>query len=338
MQAAHAPGGGASDWLAGSIHGPPGLDSLSSAGGGSGSGGGPHAFGGVGAADAGQGQGQSAAQSRAQLLEVLLDEELLEGVDPLDCVGIPPHEDPAADAELEPDRERERERELREAGAGRRPFSWGRLGGHTAHNGHGYDDEERAGGGFGSSSSRGLGMLHRVSRPDPAADVVCVTFGAPRVGNHVFARQYNARVPYTWRVCFDGDIVTSMPPKVAPNGCCGVAFYKHVGIETVVDFAGNVMVDPSFVERSLRTSAKTSLRAHRMASYRRALIHARRNEGLRQWREWVLAEALPPFAWEAVLNAAVGYCLAAAADADDGDAGDEEAKPIAAAAVVHSAI
>jgi len=32
---------------------------------------------------------------------------------------------------------------------------------------------------------------------------------------------------------------------------------------------------------------RTSLAAHRMSSYRRALIHARRNEGLLQFRQWV---------------------------------------------------
>ena len=31
-------------------------------------------------------------------------------------------------------------------------------------------------------------------------DVSCYTFGAPRVGNHAFARQYNALVPDTWSI------------------------------------------------------------------------------------------------------------------------------------------
>ncbi len=31
-------------------------------------------------------------------------------------------------------------------------------------------------------------------------DVSCYTFGAPRVGNHAFARQYDAVVPDTWNI------------------------------------------------------------------------------------------------------------------------------------------
>ena len=31
-------------------------------------------------------------------------------------------------------------------------------------------------------------------------DVSCYTFGAPRVGNHAFARQYDATVPDTWNI------------------------------------------------------------------------------------------------------------------------------------------
>ena len=34
-------------------------------------------------------------------------------------------------------------------------------------------------------------------------DVACYTFGAPRAGNHAFARQYNALVPDTWSIIND---------------------------------------------------------------------------------------------------------------------------------------
>ena len=34
-------------------------------------------------------------------------------------------------------------------------------------------------------------------------DVACYTFGAPRVGNHAFARQYDATVPDTWSIIND---------------------------------------------------------------------------------------------------------------------------------------
>ena len=31
-------------------------------------------------------------------------------------------------------------------------------------------------------------------------EVVCYTFGAPRTGNHAFARDYNHMVPDTWSI------------------------------------------------------------------------------------------------------------------------------------------
>ena len=36
-----------------------------------------------------------------------------------------------------------------------------------------------------------------------AVDVVCYSFGAPRTGNHAFARDYNRMVPDTWSVIND---------------------------------------------------------------------------------------------------------------------------------------
>ena len=40
--------------------------------------------------------------------------------------------------------------------------------------------------------------------PDTAKlDISCYTFGAPRTGNHAFAREYNKAVPDTWGVIND---------------------------------------------------------------------------------------------------------------------------------------
>jgi Lipase (class 3) len=178
-------------------------------------------------------------------IEILLDDDVLEGEDPLDCVGIPPSEDPSFDSEL---------------------F---------------IGNEDGA-------------------RVDTHRDVVCYTFGAPRVGNAQFARLYNSRCPWTFRVVFDGDFITSLPPKIVASGC-RLAFYKHLGNEAWVDGAGNCIIDPSALERSFRVKAKTSFRAHRMASYRRALVNARRNEGLQQFREFALSKLLPPSTWGALL-------------------------------------
>ena len=40
--------------------------------------------------------------------------------------------------------------------------------------------------------------------PDHAKlDISCYTFGAPRTGNHAFAREYNEAVPDTWGIIND---------------------------------------------------------------------------------------------------------------------------------------
>lgn len=90
-------------------------------------------------------------------------------------------------------------------------------------------------------------------------------------------------IPFTFRCVYDGDVIAAVPKLLY--------LYKHVGVEVWLDAYGNVVIDPSFVEQTFRTKTRTSLAAHRMSSYRRALIHARRNEGLLQFRQW-LAEVL----------------------------------------------
>ena len=39
--------------------------------------------------------------------------------------------------------------------------------------------------------------------PEPMVDLSCYVFGAPRTGNHAFAREYNAAVPDTWSIIND---------------------------------------------------------------------------------------------------------------------------------------
>ena len=44
----------------------------------------------------------------------------------------------------------------------------------------------------------------RRAHPDRSAlDISCYTFGAPRTGNHAFARDYNAAVEDTWSIIND---------------------------------------------------------------------------------------------------------------------------------------
>jgi hypothetical protein len=61
----------------------------------------------------------------------------------------------------------------------------------------------------------------------------------------------------------DGDIVSGVPKTG----------YKHSGTEIIVDAlgAGSIIIDPSFVEKMLRTSNKTSMSVHSLVIYRRGL-------------------------------------------------------------------
>lgn len=116
-------------------------------------------------------------------------------------------------------------------------------------------------------------------------DVTLVTFGAPRVGNAIFAALANRRVPRAFRLVHDGDLVTGIPSLLG--------LYKHCGIEVWLDPLGNTIVAPSFVEKQFRASARTSVFAHRMSAYRRGLLFARRNEGLPQFHAWATSRLHP---------------------------------------------
>lgn len=46
----------------------------------------------------------------------------------------------------------------------------------------------------------------------PGKEIVCYTFGAPKVGNAAFVKSYNKRVPGTFRVVNFGDYIADLPP------------------------------------------------------------------------------------------------------------------------------
>ncbi|KAH8086192.1 phospholipase [Aureococcus anophagefferens] len=93
----------------------------------------------------------------------------------------------------------------------------------------------------------------------------CYTFGSPRVGNHIWARTFDALVPDAYRVVADGDVVPAVPR------CC----FRHGGTPVVVDpkarAAGFLIVDPSFIEQSLALSYSRKLAPHKLAGYVRGL-------------------------------------------------------------------
>lgn len=62
-----------------------------------------------------------------------------------------------------------------------------------------------------------------LARKLKSIEVVCYTFGAPRTGNHNFARDYNGMVPDTWSII--NDQVTSF--GVESSICCPVGDARH---------------------------------------------------------------------------------------------------------------
>jgi len=90
-------------------------------------------------------------------------------------------------------------------------------------------------------------------------------YGSPRVGNRKFAEYYNKRVPDSFRVIVDGDIVPTLPFSLLA--------YKHVSTLVVVDAEGfgSIIIDPSDVEKKLRTRSKTSANYHQLIFYKNAL-------------------------------------------------------------------
>ncbi|CAM9503707.1 unnamed protein product [Phaeothamnion confervicola] len=95
--------------------------------------------------------------------------------------------------------------------------------------------------------------------------IVMYNFGSPRVGDAFFQRRYNRLVPESYRVVCDGDFIAGMPP--ARLG------YVHVGRTAVVDKAGSgsLLIDPSLLETSFKTSRNYYLTSHLFDAYTRAL-------------------------------------------------------------------
>ena len=62
---------------------------------------------------------------------------------------------------------------------------------------------------------------------NPNENIECATYGCPRVGNKGFVESYNKRVPSTWRVEYESDIITMAPPKFWG--------FEHVGEQLFIE-------------------------------------------------------------------------------------------------------
>ena len=68
---------------------------------------------------------------------------------------------------------------------------------------HAHTRRRSAGHSLGGALATLAALGIRQACPTDMVDVSCYTFGAPRTGNHAFAREYNAAVPDTWSIIND---------------------------------------------------------------------------------------------------------------------------------------
>ncbi|KAK9809004.1 hypothetical protein WJX72_007782 [[Myrmecia] bisecta] len=103
-----------------------------------------------------------------------------------------------------------------------------------------------------------------IAQAYPAAALQVYTYGAPRTGNHAFARAYEAAVPDTWSVINLDDPVTSMG-KFA-------CLYKRPGLRVMISPRGDMLVRPSIIEQRIELMhGRLRLKDHYLESYRAAL-------------------------------------------------------------------
>lgn len=97
--------------------------------------------------------------------------------------------------------------------------------------------------------------------------VALYNFGSPKVGNSVFAAQFNTFIPDSFRVVVDGDIVAGVPK----------GSYRHIGTEVMIDGlgAGSIIIDPSYIEKRLRTRTKANVSVHSLVVYRQGISGVR---------------------------------------------------------------
>ena len=76
--------------------------------------------------------------------------------------------------------------------------------------------------------------------PHVRNNVVCVSYGAPKVGNAGFASRYNQLVSASFRVVNDSDIVVRMPKSIGARPC---ERYRHTGRTVLVNDQGEIWVE-----------------------------------------------------------------------------------------------
>ena len=100
--------------------------------------------------------------------------------------------------------------------------------------------------------------------------LTCVTFGAPRPGNHAFAHNFRRYVPDAWDI-FHADDAVSQSGKF-------IFMYKRAAHTVIVSKRGELIVRPTYAEMSARRSFTPSLKEHLLSSYARSLGEIIRSE------------------------------------------------------------
>ena len=95
------------------------------------------------------------------------------------------------------------------------------------------------------------------------------TFGAPRVGNHLFATLVNRTIRDSWRVVMDGDPIPGVPKCMVLGN-----LYKHAKHQALIDVRGNIIIDPLHVENLLHTKNKSYYARHNLDLYYASLVAA----------------------------------------------------------------
>lgn len=88
-------------------------------------------------------------------------------------------------------------------------------------------------------------------------EIFVSTFGSPRVGNIYFATMYGDVVPLHWRIVVDPDMIAKLPS----------VGYSHVGRKVVLTPHGEMIIDPSDLERRPWSGEAAGFAYHRKASY-----------------------------------------------------------------------
>jgi Lipase (class 3) len=95
------------------------------------------------------------------------------------------------------------------------------------------------------------------------AHLTCTTFGAPRPGNHSFARSFRETVPDAWDIFHPDD-------AVARAGKFFV-LYKRAAHTVLISPAGELVVRPIYAEQSVRRGISPRLAEHLLGKYAQSL-------------------------------------------------------------------